>query len=552
MKSTLFQIVITLLAASILRAEAQLNESVIITEIFADPTPSHGLPEKEFIELYNSSNKELDLLDFRLFYSNTDVTFPSYVLSPGAYVIVCRSNNVVDWQSFGPTVGLSKFSLLNGGDRLRLEDKQGNLVFMVNYNEDWYTPGRDQGYSLEMIDMNYPCREFGNWTSSSAEKGATPGIANASAANLPDTEGPVLLSYASPEPTKYVFTFSEKLSPEAVNMVTVNDQKVSVEWFIDQPHDLIVHLANPIPENEISNFEFPALSDCSGNISAVLTLEIGNIASPEIGEIVLTEILFDPFIGGSDYIEIKNVTEKFLDLKGLKFANVNSMGEVDNEVEISDKSFVIKPKEVICFTTDPSGLANFYLNTLTQNVKKVNRLPSFPNELGTVILMGPNHEEFERFSYNEEMHHSSIDDAEGLSLERVSLDRPVDDLQNWQTSLATPGYWTSRIAPNNDLEIILSAPSFVSDDQGLGESIEVEIRTKDIGNVSANIFDINGKKVKNVFANVYTSGSRSFVWDGLGENSKLLSQGYYILHVQYYDEEKIIEKASKILLLSSR
>jgi hypothetical protein len=59
---------------------AQNANDLIISEIMADPTPTKGLPEKEYIELYNRSDKVIDLNRFKLFYNTNNVTFPSFLL----------------------------------------------------------------------------------------------------------------------------------------------------------------------------------------------------------------------------------------------------------------------------------------------------------------------------------------------------------------------------------------------------------------------------------------------------------------------------------------
>ena len=57
------KIIVVILSFFSLNSNSQ-NFSLIITEIFADPTPSKGLPEKEFIELYNPSSKLINLKGF--------------------------------------------------------------------------------------------------------------------------------------------------------------------------------------------------------------------------------------------------------------------------------------------------------------------------------------------------------------------------------------------------------------------------------------------------------------------------------------------------------
>jgi hypothetical protein len=61
---------------------------IIITEILADPDPVVGLPEAEFVELYNRSSAPINLNGWILF-DGSSRQLPAIVLLPDSFVIVC-------------------------------------------------------------------------------------------------------------------------------------------------------------------------------------------------------------------------------------------------------------------------------------------------------------------------------------------------------------------------------------------------------------------------------------------------------------------------------
>ena len=64
------------------------------------------------------------------------------------------------------------------------------------------------------------------------------------------------------------------------------------------------------------------------------TFKFGLPDSVKKGDIIINEIMFNPLSGGSDYIEIVNISDKILSLKNMKFANIDD-GILDNIKVIS-------------------------------------------------------------------------------------------------------------------------------------------------------------------------------------------------------------------------
>ena len=67
------------------------ENDVVINEIMADPTPVVGLPEWEFIELFNTTPFPIDLKDWTLTIGTSSKVFASVVIDPKEYLILCKS-----------------------------------------------------------------------------------------------------------------------------------------------------------------------------------------------------------------------------------------------------------------------------------------------------------------------------------------------------------------------------------------------------------------------------------------------------------------------------
>ena len=165
--------------------EAQsASPPVIISEIMYDPL---GGSVHEFIELYNPSPTEaVDLSGYRL--DGVALSLPGgTVILPETYLVVAR-----DDPAFRAEYGSGKFvaaqyggALDNGGETVRLRDREGNTVARVDYTDDppWPVSADGDGPSLELIDLTGDNGWVANWAPSAAP-GGTPGAPNSMAGSI--------------------------------------------------------------------------------------------------------------------------------------------------------------------------------------------------------------------------------------------------------------------------------------------------------------------------------------------------------------------------------
>ncbi|NJK83715.1 MAG: lamin tail domain-containing protein, partial [Saprospiraceae bacterium] len=153
---------------------------LLLTEIMADPSPTVGLPDVEYLELYNNSKKVFNLKGFILATPRKEIALPDYVLLPGQYVVLYKgAQNLF----INNNLGLDDFlTLTNSGDDVALVAPDGTIIHTVSYTLDWYknSSKSDGGWSLEMVNPQNICNVDGtNWQASENGNGGTPGNRNA-------------------------------------------------------------------------------------------------------------------------------------------------------------------------------------------------------------------------------------------------------------------------------------------------------------------------------------------------------------------------------------
>ena len=188
---------------------------VVINEIMVDPSPTVGLPDAEFVELYNTTtDKTFDLEGWTYNDGGSELILPSAALPPGGYVIITGLDNVAALAAYGTAVApAGSVSLSNTGDLITIKEPGGITIDAVAYSDSWYNDPfkADGGWSLERINPITPCSGAGNWTASNAALGGTPGEQNSVYVIVADVTPPSLVSVLVSTGTQVQLVFSEAM-----------------------------------------------------------------------------------------------------------------------------------------------------------------------------------------------------------------------------------------------------------------------------------------------------------------------------------------------------
>ncbi len=139
---------------------------IIFNEVMADPKGAVGLPETEYIELYNTSDIDISLKNWVINYDNTEVLLEEFTLPSKSYIVLYKANREILIDEGGYSMPLAKFpaALANTGKYLSLKDATGKLIDEFKY------PKAVAGVSLEYSSSG--------WHLSTDDRGGTPGSIN--------------------------------------------------------------------------------------------------------------------------------------------------------------------------------------------------------------------------------------------------------------------------------------------------------------------------------------------------------------------------------------
>ena len=318
---------------------------------------------------------------------------------------------------------------------------------------------------------------------------------------------------------------------------------------INKPREVVLDLANPLLASGSYFLNVVGLKDLAGNeIVQSQTVELRFIAKPVLGDILINEILFNPYTEGEDFVEIINVTDKNIDLSGLIIANFEK-----NEQK-SLGNITITPHQILAFTEDRNALISIYEPTLESNIVETD-LPAFNNDMGNISLEY-NGVVLDSFDYNEDLHLSFLDDVEGVSLERLDILTPSSDLDNWQSASKSVKYATPGYKNSNQIGLVTGDEEFSFINKTFSPYGEIKLmilkyeleESGYLANVS--IFDSDGYIIKKIANNELLGKNGIFSWDGTNERGEVQRLGIYIVVGELFNANFSTKYFKKVCVLA--
>jgi hypothetical protein len=543
---------------------------VVINEIMAAPTPSAGLPEISYIELYNRLEIPVPLNGWKMEYNTTIGNIGAATIPPHGYLLLCTSSAVEDMRVFGNVTGVSYISsLTKAGKTLQLKGNGGQLLSRVTYSDRWFDDEtkRAGGWSLEKIDVNNLSESAANWTACTDAQGGTPGAENSVHAANPDTEAPFVTDLKMLNEHTLSITFNELFdTTKARNALcyTLNNsigQPQQVLISTDNPQQITLYFSAAFVQGIIYELTVSApFCDLARNIPGERSYTFGNLFLPAANDIVINEALFNPPANGVDFVEIYNRSDKIFDLRQVKLANRDKENKVA-AIQTVAQQYYLRPYEYAVFTTGLEAVQLSYSVPFPEKVIVLKTLPPYPNESGCVVLLNENDEVVDEFLYSENMHSGFISNPKGISLERVNPDRPSDERANWQSAaqdagFATPTYRNSQYNTSEERAPgIFNLPYevFSPDGNGYNDVLYIDYNAGTAGYVAnITVYDTQGRLVKEVEKNALLGASGRFAWDGTRHDNHKAGIGMYIIFIEYFDLNGRVTRLKKPCALAGR
>lgn len=522
---------------------------LIFTEVMSAPSPPvAGVPDAEYIEIYNPTSRIFTLNNCSLSDAGSSAKLPDTAIFPGQYLTLSRSSFPA-FAAFGPWAGLTSFpSLNNDNDIITLRNHRGELICRLQYTDAWHTDAvkKTGGWSLERIDISYACIDEGNWTSNTSG-GGTPGRPNAAAGKLSNTPANFITDIFVPAPDETELHFINPVdSARAVSLSNyqLKSGRNSLLRFGSISEDgrgVRLKWTGNFTANTIEQLTVQGLRYCSRLSMDSQTIAFGYADTGRAAGLHINEILFNPAGEGADYVEIYNSSPRIIDMGKVQFASADEQFR-PSQTTGPLKGRSLLPGAFLVLTTSPEQVSQSYPRHNRMAMMKIESLPSMPNDEGRIKLISAMAETLDSLHYDEDFHAPLLADAEGVALEKVKPDAPSNRRTDWTSAAATAQYGTPGL-PNSQLARTGQAPdhsfsleqAVVSpDNDGIADLLGIRYSLPSSGFLlTVSIFNEQGFRVADPFSNYLLEQTGTLFWD-VNAGHGVLSPGNYIIRAEAF------------------
>ena len=280
--------------------------------------------------------------------------------------------------------------------------------------------------------------------------------------------------------------------------------------------------------------------------------EIPEAQQPQPGDIIINELLPEPFIDGSEYIELYNRSEQELSLKDVCISTRKSDGSLNTRYPLEAYPQTLQAGDYLLLTKSIEGVENFYSLPASLNWLEC-KLPVLSNTGSTVVLYREEGEIIiDEVSYSPKWHAPTVKNKKGVALERKDPDKDSQNADNWTSAASSAGFGTPGLENSQYLNGETETDSEEIDDpiyQPTG-TFQIPYRLNQSGYMARGwIFDLSGRKVALIADNTSLGTQGYLEWNGKGRDGSPVNTGIYIIYLELWHPGGNVIRKKQVLLI---
>ncbi len=522
------------------------NYHLKISEIMADPSPSKGLPEREYIEIINLSDSTIFTSGLTISDHKTICYLPIDSIKANGIAIICSQEDTDLFKSYGKAIGIIQMpSLNNVADTIYLGIGKNKILDSLTYNiNQWGSNFNEGGFSLERTSNYWDCNLATLWSPSQNQEGGSPGTIN-NEIDINSFTPFIINDFKQLSEIEFNISLSSPIDNSNLDLLAclkVNHDLIEITSVTQNVNnkEIKFQLNQSAPKGKPIELNINSIHNCI-NQTIDTTLIIFVSDTIKFNDLILNEILFNPKPGSIDYIEIMNTSNHSIDLYNWSISNFEH-SEKNGTIKVIPFHYYISSKELVCISENSELLKGQYPIKNEKSLIELPSMPTFNDDEGVFNILSPESILIDQFHYNEKMHLPILNSTEGVSLERRSEKINTENKNNWVSASSLSGYGTptldnsEKYDPSAVEEIFLNPKMFSPDQDGIDDYLNISYSFAEQNLLmNVEVFDRSGNFITELINNK-TIGTKGIItWDGTND-SHLVDNGIYILSITLYNE----------------
>ena len=457
----------------------ETRNDLIVNEIMFAPNSY----EPEWIEVYNRSNKIINLRNYQVadLSDTVTVTKKDIIIHPDSYFTFADDSSFTEIYPDCNNIIVAQLpNLNNSGDRIILLDSLNRIIDSLNYSGKW---NKHKGVSLERISSEKSSVDSLNWSSAKLDSGGTPSEINSISQkdfdlfvkqilfipSQPEQNETVSISAKALNIGKRLISFVLRLFE--INSGTPTLLESSPELSLSPEDSLLYNFVYKIIGiNKKHSFLVNALAKSEQDTSNNQTRDSIILSFTPL-TLAVNEIMYSPINGEPEWVELLNVSDDSINIKGIKISDIY---RTPKETIINDNIF-LKSGEFLVIAKD-SAIYDYHTSLTGKTI--ICNFANLNNDTDGVVIRDFYNQTIDSVKYNNYMGGTN-----GYSLERIFATQPSNDSTNWESStdleLSTPGKKNSVTPFQNDL--MISSVSLLPELPRQDDETQVKLTIKNIG-----------------------------------------------------------------------
>ncbi len=515
---------------------------IIITEIMCDPSPTIGLAEKEYIELYNRSNCPINLNSLKLAVNESTYHLPDFILNPEHHVCIYTSE-FFTLENSNVFLSIPSIRALNNDGATIALLHGDSIISSVLYSKSWYqsTFKETGGWSLEKIQYDDCSETAANWKASQDYSGGTPGYINSVFNSESSVQYPQIISLKLNTDTCLQIQVSENCNPELLQFCILENNSIThIQSINHSLQQFNIFLEKPYsPQKEYSLQYSGIVNHNKIPVNWDYSFAMFN-SLLERNAIVISEIVYNPDTEPGEFIELYNRSSYYYDLSEIFIARITT-SDYSQIYPLAERPTLIKPHSFIVISTDSLYWKSISNCKSTAIFSELTNLPSFPNTEGNCVILNKWGEVIDSIWYTESMHNPDLLSTKGISLERISYANQMYSKTNWESA----NYFGEKYSPgcaNSHGE----EPRIHLQKNNTDTKFSIHSHTN-ISTITISTYNCLGILLTKKTIHPHSSFTE-FSWNDSIDTNKKYNQGIYFTHITgILSNAKTFEKTFRII-----